>query len=118
MSIVKLKKITLYALSKNMKVFLNQLQDLGVMHVISLTNKTEQIKIPEGERKAEEALQFLLSAPLRRGQVHAKKTFDAHHVKTETLKLKNSLQKLSRSWTNMIWYGKIAGKIIVFTILW
>ncbi len=93
MAIVKLKKITLYTLSKNLKTFLNRLQDLGVMHVISLTNKTEQIKVPESERKAKEALQFLLSAPLRRGQVHTKKTFDAHSVKTETLKLKNSLQR-------------------------
>jgi V/A-type H+-transporting ATPase subunit I len=93
MAIVKLKKITLYTLSKNLKVFLSRLQDLGVMHVISLTNKTEQIKVPESERKAKEALQFLLSAPRRRGQVHTKKTFDAHSIKTETLKLKNSLQK-------------------------
>lgn len=93
MAIVKLKKITFYALSKNLKVFLNSLQDLGVMHVVSLTNNTEQIKVPESERKAKEALQFLLSAPYKRGQVHAKKTFDPHHVKTETLKLKNSLQK-------------------------
>jgi len=93
MAIVKLKKITLYALSKNLKVFLDSLQDLGVMHVISLTNNTGQIKVPESERTAKEALQFLLSAPYKRTQVHTKKMFDPQHVKTETLKLKNSLQK-------------------------
>ncbi len=95
MAIVKLKKITLYTLSKNLKIFLDRLQELGVMHVVSLTEKVDTSKSRKSEQKAQEALQFLLLAPYKRGQLHIPKTFDAQHIKTQALKLKTSLQKLT-----------------------
>lgn len=95
MAIVKLKKITLYTLSKNLKPFLDRLQELGVMHVVSLTEKIDTSKSRKSEQKAQEALQFLLSAPHRRGQLHGSRTFDIQSVKAQILKLKTSLQKLT-----------------------
>lgn len=95
MAIIKLKKITLYTLSKNLKPFLESLQELGVMHVVSLTEKMGSRKSQKSEQTAQEALQFLLSAPHRRGQLHNLKNFDIQSIKVQTLKLKTSLQKLT-----------------------
>ena len=83
MSIIALKKVTLYGASADVPRVLDSLQDFGRMHLVPLAEGSE----PEPEenatarsREAREALRHLLDAPTKRKQSSDEEAFDLGDV--------------------------------------
>lgn len=93
MSIVALKKATLYAPASDQKALLENLQELGLLHLIPLS-KAEIIGGGGVAPDSKKALKFLLQTPEKRRQLHEAEEFKAHHVKSEALHLKERLAEL------------------------
>lgn len=93
MSIVALKKATLYAPDADQKELLGSLQELGMLHLIPLRrgDETGGGGVAPDSKKA---LKFLLQAPIRRKQLHEDEAFQAEHVKSQALHLKARLKEL------------------------
>jgi V/A-type H+/Na+-transporting ATPase subunit I len=87
-SIVRLKKATIVGLSKDRYNILKGLQELGVMHLISLQKKPhsleEQQHIPATETV--KALRYLRDSPVKRRQIHQDAEFDIHAVSDMVLR--------------------------------
>ncbi len=95
MSIVVLKKATIYASASQEKRLMPALQSLGFLHLIPLAEHGTPA-VPGGAvtPEAKEALRFLTHTPGRRKQLHNEKGFDALHVKAKVLQLKARLKAL------------------------
>lgn len=82
MSIVKLKCATVVGLEKDKCDILKGLQELGLMHLISLQKKphslAEQQHTPATE--SVKALRYLRESPVKRRQIHHDPGFDIHDV--------------------------------------
>lgn len=78
MSIVKLKKVTLIGLLENKFAILDGLQALGLLHLISLEDKTPEAVHEEAVSGADTklALRYLREYPYKRKQVRADENFD------------------------------------------
>lgn len=95
MSIVALKKATIYAPSAREKPMMEQLQELGFLHLVPLESNDEIAVEPKGvPPESKKALKFLLQAPHRRRQLHGDRSFHAHHVKSKALHLQQRLKDL------------------------
>ena len=88
MSIVRLKKATVVSMSKDKCDILKGLQELGLMHLISLQEKphslAEQQHTPATE--SVKALRYLRESPLKRRQIHHDPDFDIHDVSDMVLR--------------------------------
>lgn len=95
MSIVKLKKVTFMGLLPDKELFLDELQRLGCVEIISLVD-VESVNKFSPRKKSRAALKFLLSCPQRRHQIHAAKHFDAVAVEEKALYLQSRLAELEQ----------------------
>jgi len=83
MSIIALKKVTLYGASADTARVLERLQEFGRMHVVPLGESAEaepEEKRVARSRGAREALRHLLDAPTKRKQSTDEDAFDLHDV--------------------------------------
>jgi V/A-type H+-transporting ATPase subunit I len=77
-SIVPLRKATLFGRLDDKPSALKALQDLGALHVVSLRPKAAraEVELPPGAQRALRALQYLAAVPERRKQLHHDPAFD------------------------------------------
>ncbi|GJQ60787.1 MAG: hypothetical protein D8M57_17190 [Candidatus Scalindua sp. AMX11] len=94
MSIVKLKKITVYGHSDNKEKVLNDFQEMGCLHLIPLDIKRDPLHHVGPTSESRDALQFLTSCPQRLQQIENSVIFDAEDVEHEVLKIKQEMEKL------------------------
>ncbi len=98
MSIVPLRRVTLYGLLAEKPAVLRDLQELGCLHPVALAER-------EGEEEGEEAaagpspaarnaLKYLLTCRQRRRQVHDTAEFDAEAVQEEALAIQRRTKEL------------------------
>ncbi len=88
--IVPLEKVTLYGLLEEKEQVLSDLQTLGCLHVVSLgTARGADEAGPSSASR--EALEFLLSCPQRRHQVHDPSRFDVQQVQKRALEIKHRI---------------------------
>lgn len=96
MAIVRLKKLTFCGLIEEKVRVLDQLQEMGDLHLIRL-NPSRRAKEREGGKQSERvisALRYLNSCPTKRHQAKYTKAFDIDHVIDQTVKLKAKSRKL------------------------
>jgi V/A-type H+-transporting ATPase subunit I len=83
MSIIALKKVTLYGASADAERVLERLQDFGALHVVSLCEGAQaepEDKVVARSKGAREALRYLLDAPTKRKQSSDEDAFDLQDV--------------------------------------
>ncbi|MCG8455910.1 MAG: hypothetical protein MI919_06470, partial [Holophagales bacterium] len=90
MSIVPLRKVTLFGSSTDIRQTLRGLQDLGCMHLVPLDAAAP---IASGEpapssREARKALRFLIGAPVQRRQAEDDEGFDFDAVVAQALEVR------------------------------
>jgi len=93
-SITRLRKLTVLGHVDDKATILSDLQSIGCLHLVSLTEKqgTRGADGPSGQ--AREALRFLLGTPSKRRQVKDPTTFDAERVERDVLALQGLLKDL------------------------
>lgn len=92
MSIVELRKITFYGHTADRHQVLEDLQEIGVLHLIPLTDEDEKLTRNVPVSRSREALRFILSCPHQRRQVLDPEKFDAADVEQQILSLKDAIQ--------------------------
>lgn len=97
MSIVTLKKVSVFGLAKEEGDVLNGLQDVGCMHLIPLSPPPDE---PEKEtspkaQNAMRALQYLSDVPGKRRQVHKQAGFDVDEFVEQVLENKHHLVQIT-----------------------
>lgn len=98
MSILQLKKASLIGLTENKQHTLDSLQQLGLMHIISLKKPTSRPLLAEEEAASvnpdllKRSLHYLLSCPQKRRQVTNEKQFN----------LKKVVQEVDKSYSERI----------------
>lgn len=95
MSIVALVKVTAYGYLSDKSRVLEDLQECGCLHIISLNPEREISGHSGPSSEAREALNFLLSCPNRRKQVGKFDEFDPLRIERETLNLKSQIGTLN-----------------------
>ncbi len=97
MSIVALNKISLCGIFKDKSLILQDLQVLGVAHLIPFQSKDKTVTTPEisGIDKALSALKYLQAADKKRHQVRQEQGFNFDKTIAEILALKTNLLTLS-----------------------
>lgn len=96
MSIVKLKKITLYGCSNEKFEILDDLQNLGCLHITPL-GAPENIldkRIQDGATQAHMALKHLNSSPSKLKQIHDQSSFDPAAIEKQILQNKSQMEDL------------------------
>jgi V/A-type H+-transporting ATPase subunit I len=90
MSIIALRKVTLYGLLQDKSKVLDQVQTLGCLHLVSLrpAPREPEKAAPERAKNAYEALKFLTDFPRRRRQVTNEAGFDFDAVVARLLRYK------------------------------
>ena len=94
MSIVPLKKITLFGLTGDKAPILTRLQELGCLHLISLRptpDKPEDI-LPQYPKDTHEALRYLLDSPMKRRSVTEDEDFELTAIVEKALWNRNRLR--------------------------
>jgi len=94
MSIVSLSKVTVYGHIDDKASILEDLQEMGCLHIIPLAPERS---LPGGggpSSQAREALKFLLSCRQKRRQVRDSSKFDAIAVEERTLEIQKRMQAL------------------------
>lgn len=94
MSIVALVKVTAYGYLSEKSRILEDLQNFGCLHIISLNPGREVAGHGGPSSEAREALHFLLSCPNRRKQVRNSADFNPLIVERQALNLKSQLNTL------------------------
>ena len=94
MSIIALSKVTVYGHIADKPQVLEDLQDMGCLHLLSLNPDYEVGRRGGPSSEAREALQFLLSCPRRRKQMVLTRDFDPVVVEQEALILKRQIKAL------------------------
>jgi V/A-type H+/Na+-transporting ATPase subunit I len=92
--ILSLEKVTLYGLMEDKDRVLTDLQQLGCLHVIPLTT-TRDPAASGPSSDSRDALQFLLTCPNRRHQVHDPDKFHAEQVESRALEIKHRIHLLT-----------------------
>ncbi len=97
MSIVRLTKVALFGNTVEQKATLNELQNLGCMHLISAHEELPPVELTpkKWEESAFEAQRHLLSAPRRRRQALDDEGFSLERVVEAALKNKQQLREVS-----------------------
>ena len=94
MSIVSLVKVTAYGHIDDKHQVLDDLQDMGCLHLLSLNPELESSRKGGPSSEAREVLQFLLSCPQRRKQVRHTVNFDPVVIEQEALVVKKQIKAL------------------------
>ncbi len=94
MTITPLVKATLLGHETEKERVLEELQELGCLHLVPLTAEGEVAADTGASRESREALEFLAGAPQRRRQVSDAARFDARAVERKALDLKRRLAEL------------------------
>jgi len=95
MSIVRLDKVTFVGLTEDRERLLQDLQELGCLHIEPFAAESESQNVPSTSAVAREALQFLKACPQRRRQSTDTSRFDALEVERKVLDVRQRLQALS-----------------------
>jgi len=95
MSIVPLVKVTVCGHKNDKARMLQDLQEMGCLHLIPLTEKGLEAAEHNPATEAIEGLRYLTCCPGRRRQVRDARRFDAALVERRALELKNRIQELS-----------------------
>ena len=94
MSIVSLSKVTIYGHTDDKTSILENLQDMGCLHIIPLTPERGLSGGGGVSSHAREALKFLLSCRYKRRQVRDPSKFDAVAVEERALDIQKRVQVL------------------------
>ncbi len=94
MSIVALSKVTLLAHTDEKDRALEDLQELGCLHLIPLTAEGAQARAEGPSTQAAEALGFLLSCPVKRRQVRDPRRYDPVQVEERVSQLQDRYRTL------------------------
>lgn len=96
MSIVQLKKITLYAPYAEKEIILDELQSLGCLHLVPLTTHEDLLDKEEANRSTQtrNALRHLMDSPQKLKQVREDPTFDPIVIEQEILENKRKIDDL------------------------
>lgn len=94
MSIVALSKVTVYGHLDDKTRVLEDLQDMGCLHLLSLNPDHDPGRRGGPTSEAREALQFLVSCPRRRKQMVLTRDFDPVVIEQEALLLKRQMKAL------------------------
>ncbi len=94
MSIAALCKVTLLGHTDDKDRVLDDLQDMGCLHLIPLTPEGRASEHTGPSKDAREALHFLASATPRRRQVTSPKNFDPTAIEQQALALQRRLYEL------------------------
>ena len=94
MSIVRLNKVTFMGPLAQRREALEDLQELGCMHLLDL-NPKQKDDIPVFiSKEAREAYRYLTSCPSKLRQNHDEKNFQFDEVQTQTLEIKKRINEL------------------------
>lgn len=94
MSIVTMHKVTFIGITADRERLLTDLQQMGCVQIISLTDQYAEFAETVPTAGAREALLFLQAYPQRRRQVLDKQRFNAVNVQQQTLAVRNRLRDL------------------------
>ncbi|MDP3878280.1 MAG: V-type ATPase 116kDa subunit family protein [Methylobacter sp.] len=94
MSIITMHKVTFIGISADRERLLADLQIMGCVQIISLTDRSVDYADTAHTAGAREALQFLRAYPQRRRQVVDKQRFNAVKVQQQILAVRNRLRDL------------------------
>ncbi len=101
MAIQKLKKVTLLGNISDKSALLHDLQKLGVMHIIPLSDSEQQLR--RRPRDYYDALKYLIDCPEQRTPIMREEAFDAEAIvkaalenQAETRKVRNERDKLEK----------------------
>lgn len=95
MSIVKLDKVTFVGLAEDRERLLQDLQELGCLHIEPFVAESDSQNIVDASAGGREALQFLRDYPQRRRQIQDTGRFNALEVEQQVLDVRQRLQALS-----------------------
>ncbi|MGR9088138.1 MAG: V-type ATP synthase subunit I, partial [Gammaproteobacteria bacterium] len=95
MSIVRLNKVTFFGMTEDRERLLQDLQDLGCLHIEPLAPENETATSGGPGAGVKEALQFLREYPQRRRQIRDPSRFDALEIEKQVLDVRQRLQALS-----------------------
>jgi V/A-type H+-transporting ATPase subunit I len=95
MSIVQLDKVTFVSLTEDRERLLQDLQELGCLHIEPFALESESQNIVGPSAGTREALQFLRDYPQRRRQSKDIARFDALEIERKALDVRQRLQALS-----------------------
>lgn len=95
MSIVRLDKVTFVGLTEDRQQLLQDLQELGCLHIEPFGAETENAEAAGTNAGAREALLFLRHSPQRRRQIRDSSRFDALETERKVLDVRQRLQDLS-----------------------
>ncbi|HAU29860.1 MAG TPA: V-type ATP synthase subunit I [Rhodospirillaceae bacterium] len=103
MTICPVQKVTLFGLSSEKRQVLENLQELGIVHVSDINNPN---RVPErpglGDLDSYKAFKYLMSAPSRRRQITSQAGFDAQGVVEDTLQVQDRIAELTQSRDHLI----------------
>jgi V/A-type H+-transporting ATPase subunit I len=94
MSIVSLSKVTIYGHMDDKASILEDLQEMGCLHIIPLAPERGLLGGGGPSSQAREALKFLLSCRQKRSQVRDPSKFDAVAVEERALEIQKHIQTL------------------------
>ena len=132
MSIVKLKKITLYGCLSEKLQILDELQSLGCMHITSLYVPENLLDKGDvgGFLQTREALKYLNNCPNKLKQIKNSPSFDPASIEQQVLHNKHQMEELQDEkdvvkhkieeltpWGNFVLPGELAGQKFWFYIV-
>jgi V/A-type H+-transporting ATPase subunit I len=94
MSIVSLKKITLYGTLNEKPEMLDTLQHLGCVHIIPLSIQEDLLDKSEGASKIQEAFKYLNSCPNKLKPIKNSDRFDPVLIEKQILQNKHQVEQL------------------------
>ncbi|MCP4396940.1 MAG: hypothetical protein GY801_06530 [bacterium] len=94
MSIISLSKVTAYGHIDDKAQVLEDFQEMGCLHLLSLNSEHELSRHGGPTSEAREALHFLLSCPKRRKQVTNPANFEAVLIEQEAIILRRRIKAL------------------------
>ncbi len=96
MSIVSLKKITIYGCLNEKQQVLDALQNFGILHLTSLTKKGNLLNKKNSESTSQtlEAFRYLNDAPKKLKQIKNSSSFDPYQLELQILQNKHRMEAL------------------------
>lgn len=97
MSIAALKKVSICGLIAEKQQVLESLQELGALHLVSLSEPLEEPEnaAPERPENTYKALKFLSACPKKRHQIKQKTNFDIDEIVKQTLVIQQNIRDIS-----------------------
>ncbi len=94
MAIVQLNKLTIYGTADQQQSVLDELQQLGCVHLVPL-REPEQSATDLASKGAKQAYRYLMAAPVKRRPATDESRFDREALTRKVLKIKNRREELS-----------------------